>query len=50
MLSVRMLAYVIQVAVLLLLVFVVPLGPNRHWIIFVYIVVSLTAIRLIGRG
>ena len=47
--GIRTLAYVIQVAVLLLLIFVVPLGPNRQWIIFLYIVVSLTAIRLFVR-
>ena len=45
--AIRGLAYVLQVAVLLLLIFVVPLGPNRQWIIFAYIAVSLVALRVV---
>jgi hypothetical protein len=45
--SIRIFAYLFQLAILLLLVFVVPLGPHGHWIIAVYILVSLFAIRFV---
>ena len=46
---IRIFAYLIQIAILVLLVFVVRLGPNRQWIVTIYILVSLFVLQLVFR-
>jgi hypothetical protein len=45
----RICLYLLQTVVFLLLVFVLPYGPSRHWIIPAYILLSLFVVRLVAK-